>query len=50
VENRITKHRFDVKDRAFNWAVEEMEIPQKDEKHLVFRPTDEVEALIKNLL
>ncbi len=50
LENRMTKRRFDVKDKAFNWAVSEMEIPQANEKHLVFQPSDQLESWMSDHL
>lgn len=46
LENRRTCERFDVADEAFASCVKEMEPPGDNEKHIVFKPKDDLEIWI----
>lgn len=46
LKNRKTKMRFDVSDKDFGSAVNEMEPPTEDEKVLVFRLNDDVDTWV----
>ena len=46
LENRKTKIRFDVADEDFESTNKEMEPPDQNEKHLVFRWTDDVDRWV----
>lgn len=37
LQNRKTNHRFDVTDEDFESTIKEMEMPEKSEKHIVYR-------------
>ncbi|HPJ16651.1 MAG TPA: ATP-binding protein [Candidatus Woesebacteria bacterium] len=50
LENRITKKRFDVDMADFESTTKEMEPPTEDEKHLVFKWTDDVDGWILSLI
>ena len=46
LENRKTKVRFDVTDKAFKEAIQEMEVPTSDENPLVFHNNDSIDRWI----
>ncbi len=46
LENRKTKHRFDVADEDFTSSVAEMQPPTKPESHLVYGYADSIEQWI----
>jgi len=46
IENRKSKKRFDVLDDEFNDVVNEMEVPDNDEPHIVFSLNDDINEWI----
>ena len=48
-ENKITKERFDVTDKTFNWALDEMEKPTEEENIIVANFGEGIENLIDKL-
>lgn len=49
LENKKSKERFDITEKTFNWALEEMEIPTKDENVIIFDYKTSFEDFAKKL-